>query len=352
MPTTQTQIRRDTAANLGAATPAAGELAWDTTNNRLSVGNGSTLGGVKHASAKDVQNQTFEYGTVGGTANAITLTNSPVITAYATGQKFCFKATGTNTTAVTVNVDGVGVKNIYKLSSGALGALAAGDIVSGAVYTIIYDGTQFQISGGVGGGSVVAVKKQIFTGSGTYTPSTGMLYCIAEAIGGGGGGGAGGTTSGGGGGGAGAYSWAVLTAAQIGASKTVTIGAAGTAGGAGGTTSLGSLLNCTGGAAGTAGGTSAVKGGAGGTATLGDLNVTGGSGGTSGEGAVRGSGGDGGASFFGSGGAGGDGSNTASGVGDAGVAYGSGGGGGGGNSKSGGAGAAGLIRITEFCSVV
>src|SRR5437879_1219197 len=32
-------------------------------------------------------------------------------------------------------------------------------------------------------------KNQVFTGSGTYTPSLGMIYCIIECIGGGGGGG-------------------------------------------------------------------------------------------------------------------------------------------------------------------
>jgi hypothetical protein len=44
---------------------------------------------------------------------------------------------------------------------------------------------------------VVTVKKQIFTASGTYTPSAGMIYCIIECVGGGagGGGGAGSATS-------------------------------------------------------------------------------------------------------------------------------------------------------------
>src|SRR6185369_12790577 len=96
------------------------------------------------------------------------------------------------------------------------------------------------------------VLKQIFTSSGTYTPTTGMLYCIVECVGGGGGGGGvTGTASQiyqGGGGGSGGYSRLIASAATIGASQTVTIGAAGTAGasgsnngGAGGDTSVGSL---------------------------------------------------------------------------------------------------------------
>ncbi len=145
MTATQTQIRRDTSANLNAATPATGELGYDTTNKRLVVGDGSTLGGIRHASFKDIQNNTFIYGTVGGTADVITLTNSPVCAAYATGQTFRFKAGSNNTGATTMNVDGLGAKNILKMVSNVLTALEADDLTSGGIYDIHYDGTQFQI---------------------------------------------------------------------------------------------------------------------------------------------------------------------------------------------------------------
>ena len=55
----QLQLRRDTAANLAAATPAAGEPGVDTTRNRLVVGDGSTLGGWPHAKLKDAQGYGF-----------------------------------------------------------------------------------------------------------------------------------------------------------------------------------------------------------------------------------------------------------------------------------------------------
>lgn len=100
---------------------------------------------------------------------------------------------------------------------------------------------------------VVSVKQQFFSSSGTYTPSAGMLYCIVESVDGGGG--SGGSTNNNAsnrscskGGNGGAYGRTRLTAAQIGASQTVTIGAGGAAGssgggngGSGGATSLGSL---------------------------------------------------------------------------------------------------------------
>lgn len=43
--TQQVQLRRGTASQVAAFTPAAGEVVVDTTNNRLAVGDGATLGG-------------------------------------------------------------------------------------------------------------------------------------------------------------------------------------------------------------------------------------------------------------------------------------------------------------------
>lgn len=79
---------------------------------------------------------------VGGTADVITLTPSPAITAYAAGQVFRFIASGANTTAVTVNVSALGAKALTKNGSTAL---VANDITSGALLEISYDGTRFQL---------------------------------------------------------------------------------------------------------------------------------------------------------------------------------------------------------------
>ena len=86
--------------------------------------------------------------TVAGTADAITLTPSPAITAYAAGQKFAFIASGTNTvTAPTVAVSALASPKT--ITKNGTTALSAGDIVSGALTEIIYDGTRFQLIGGV-----------------------------------------------------------------------------------------------------------------------------------------------------------------------------------------------------------
>jgi hypothetical protein len=107
-------------------------------------------------------------------------------------------------------------------------------------------------------GRLIAVR--VFTASGTYTPTPGTQTARVRAIGGGGGGAGGtlpsvGNVSLGSPGGSASYGEALFTAAQIGASQVVTIGAGGTAaagaaGGNGGTTSLGGLLSAPGGVGG------------------------------------------------------------------------------------------------------
>lgn len=200
-----------------------------------------------------------------------------------------------------------------------------------------------------GATSVVTVTKQTFTATGTYTPTTGMLFCLVEMVGGGGGGGNGSAASNGsGGGGAGQYSRALLTAAQIGASKAITIPAAAGGGSAGGTVTLTTLCTAVGGSSGAAGTANISNGGAGGTGGTSDIATTGAPGqwgaGTTGLAAIIG--GAGGSSPFGGGGA------NVNGVGSAnsGTGFGSGGGGSGGN-NGGGAGTKGVVYITEYCSV-
>ncbi len=50
----QVKHRRDTAANIAAFTPAQGEIIVDTTNNRMVVGDGATVGGYAAAKLTEV----------------------------------------------------------------------------------------------------------------------------------------------------------------------------------------------------------------------------------------------------------------------------------------------------------
>lgn len=131
--------------------------------------------------------------------------------------------------------------------------------------------TGFIFAALTGGGDGVSYQwvRQIFTSTGTYTPTSGMVYCNVrlQAAGGGSGGADGvgdgnrGVASGGGGGGE--YAEKVYNATEIGANAAVTIGAVGAAG------------DTTGGNGGDAGDSSFNPAGTGGT-----LTVDGGHGGT------------------------------------------------------------------------
>lgn len=218
------------------------------------------------------------------------------------------------------------------------------------------------------GNSMRGVTQQSFASSGTYTPTPGTRFVIVEEVGGGGGGQIGNGVPpaqifGGGGGGGGEFARGVFTAAQIGASQTVTIGAAGTAAtvigtpaGNGGTTSIGSLLTSIGGnGAPSYPPTDICVGGTGGTGGTGTgAHIPGGDGANGGYSPAGGlvGGGSGGGSFYGLGGHGAAGGNGVYYAARAGQAPGSGGGGGGiplGTVGVAGAdGAKGFVLITEF----
>lgn len=214
-----------------------------------------------------------------------------------------------------------------------------------------------------------AVRRQVFStpGSYTYTPDPNMMFADVQIAGGGGGGGGAyngaNSAAAGSGGGAGATACKLLSAAVIGASRSVTIGAGGAGGtvsggnGAnGGTTSFGTLLSAPGGIGGvwTAGSWFTLPGGEGGAAASGgDVNEAGGGGGVCGgiysSGiASFGWGGQGGSNRFGGGGlAGGNGNPGGNGGG-----WGAGGGGAGGGqyvSAAGGNGNGGVVIVTEYC---
>lgn len=113
-------------------------------NNKKITGLASATTRTDATNLGDVIDGTGIYiGTVGGTADVITLTPTPAVTAYTAGQTFRFIASGANTTNVTVNISGLGAKALTKNGTTAL---AANDITSGAMVTMTYDGTEFVLA--------------------------------------------------------------------------------------------------------------------------------------------------------------------------------------------------------------
>jgi len=83
---------------------------------------------------------------------ALTASATPAITAYKAGQKFRMltgtASTGTNVTAHTLNVNGLGAKSI-KTSQGAIDP-TIGDWLVGSLLELVYDGTTFRIDNAAG----------------------------------------------------------------------------------------------------------------------------------------------------------------------------------------------------------
>lgn len=192
-------------------------------------------------------------GTFGGTANALTATLTPVAGLLVPGLEVNGIVAATNTGAATLN--GIAI------TLADANTLKGGEMVAGGGARLLYTGSVFLLltpAPTVFAGRLLGV--QTFTSTGTYTPTPGMTYGIAEGCGGGGGASGGinptaGNLSLGAPGGGATSGKAFFTAAQIGSSKAVTIGAGGAggsaaSGSAGGTTSLGSLLSLPGGTSG------------------------------------------------------------------------------------------------------
>lgn len=89
------------------------------------------------------------YGTVAGTANAITIA-SPVPSGFTLtqGYRAFFKAAATNTGAATLSVNGTTATAIQRRTQGGPIALTGGEIVSGNTYEAYYDGTVWQLLNG------------------------------------------------------------------------------------------------------------------------------------------------------------------------------------------------------------
>jgi len=78
--------------------------------------------------------------TVGGTANAITLTPASALGGYAAGQGFTFKAPGDSSGAVTVNTSGLGARNLLYPDGSAM---TGWELRSGQIIQIADNGSNY-----------------------------------------------------------------------------------------------------------------------------------------------------------------------------------------------------------------
>lgn len=137
------------------------------------------MGGFKHTGVADgtvrthytsvAQVQDSTPTLIVSIAGTDTITGSPSIAvpAYVTGQSFRFVPANANTGAVTINVSGLGARNILKGNAGS--ALAAGDLTAGVPVTITYNGTAFYLSSSAGAGANPTASVGLAAVNGTAT---------------------------------------------------------------------------------------------------------------------------------------------------------------------------------------
>ena len=127
------------------------------------------------------------YATTGGTGTAyvLTLPSGSLYTTLAAGDTFTWKAHATNTGAATLTIVGGASLGPKSLTKNGTTPLVAGDITSGAIIGVVYDGTEFQLTQGVKGGSVVSNPNFVTSthtgGAYTITLPAGSGYTTATA---------------------------------------------------------------------------------------------------------------------------------------------------------------------------
>jgi len=125
------------------------------------------------------------YCSVGGTANAITLTTGFSLSSIPVGSRFTFKAASTNTAAVTVTVDGAAGVSIVRNADGA--ALSQGEIAANAFYTIRKDASSYRLeqsTASAGSGDIYGriVKTGTVMAWAASAIPTGWLECNGAAV--------------------------------------------------------------------------------------------------------------------------------------------------------------------------
>lgn len=189
----QMQLRRDTAVNLAAATPAQGELGVDTTRNRLAVGDGSTAGGWPHAKIQDAQGYGFvaNYSLAAAVAsNNLTITLNAANGNAPAASNSVFVPFRSATLAT-------GTPSLVEITSALTIVLANGDTIGAAngvpfrLWVVLYNNGGTPVLGVincvVGGASPTQVKglneALLVSPTSTIGNSAGVFYSAASVAG-------------------------------------------------------------------------------------------------------------------------------------------------------------------------
>ena len=149
----------DASGNLSLLSGATTIVA--ITNAGAAVTGVLSVGGAPVASTTNSQNQTYTAFTTGGTSSAYTLTPTPALTAYATGQRFNVTLNAAPGALPTLNISGLGVKNFkYYNAQGTKVFIDTWAAQANWISDVIYDGTDMVLMNPIGRAAVVVASTQ------------------------------------------------------------------------------------------------------------------------------------------------------------------------------------------------
>lgn len=140
---------------------------------------GITAGFNKLPDADILRENRHIYIVAGGTANALTGTMPhTALSAYVAGLTVNVKIAVNNTGPVTLNIDGLGVKQVLNVGGGALGA---NDLVADAVVSMKYNGTAFTVDSTASAASVASATAVAAAAAASSSASAAAASAVTAA---------------------------------------------------------------------------------------------------------------------------------------------------------------------------
>ena len=118
------------------------QLTGATANDRRITGLGTPTAATDAVSVANVQNNAMGYVAATNSGNAYSVSLAVAPASYTAGLMVTFKTSAANTGAATLNINGLGAKNILKYANQAL---IANDLANAQMVMVMYDGASFQM---------------------------------------------------------------------------------------------------------------------------------------------------------------------------------------------------------------